>query len=57
MENFIRREHGFRQRTFYGLKGERQSVDYDSYPALVLPLFPVKVNLRNNAPDNFLFDF
>lgn len=46
-ENFIRREHGLRQRTFYGLKDGGRYVDYDSYPALVLPPFPVSVSPRN----------
>ena len=51
-ENLIRREHGFRQRTFYGLKDGGHSVDYDSYPALVLPPFSVIVSRRNNSFNN-----
>ncbi|MCQ2211757.1 MAG: M91 family zinc metallopeptidase [Paludibacteraceae bacterium] len=60
-ENLIRREHGFRQRTFYKLKDGGCSVDYDSYPALVLPVLPIyyiNVNQRNNTMNNFYyFDF
>ena len=58
-ENLIRREHGFRQRTFYALKDGGRSVDYNSYPALVLPSFPVTVGWGNNSFNNPLnfFDF
>ncbi len=48
-ENFIRREHGMRQRTYYGkiMTGYGSgrgiySVDYNSYRALTLPIFPAK---------------
>ena len=54
VENLIRREHGFRQRTFYRLKYDGHSVDYDSYPALVLPPSPVNVGRRNDSFNNHL---
>ncbi|MCR4815971.1 MAG: hypothetical protein K5842_02150 [Bacteroidales bacterium] len=47
-ENFIRKEHGLRQRTFYALKDEGSSVNYNSYPALVIPTLPVNLRQRNN---------
>ena len=58
-ENLIRREHGFRQRTFYGLKDNGGSVDYDSYPAMVLPPFPINASLGNHFLNKSLkiFDF
>ena len=39
-ENFIRREHGFRQRSFYSLDSDGRSVDFSSYKAIMLPLLP-----------------
>ena len=56
-ENFIRREHGFRQRTFYGLKNNGHSVDYESYPALILPPFPINVFRVNGFSKNSIFNF
>ena len=47
-ENLIRVEHGLRQRTFYGLKDGGRSVNYNSYPALVIPSFLLNVGRRNN---------
>lgn len=39
-ENFIRREHGLRQRSYYGLDSDGRSVDFSSYKAIMLPLLP-----------------
>ena len=36
-ENLIRLEHGFKQRSFYGLENGGFAVDHESYPAFVLP--------------------
>ena len=52
-ENFIRREHGMRQRTYYGKiktdmgAGVQYSVDYNSFKALTLPIFPIKNSLKS----------
>ena len=55
-ENLIRREHGFKQRTYYGLKGE-SDVDYNSYPAVVFPSNQTFANQRNNKIKQIPFDF
>ena len=47
-ENFIRKEHGLRQRTFYALKDGGNSVNYNSYPALVIPTLSVNLKQRGN---------
>ena len=39
IENLIRREHGMTQRSYYGLKKDGETVDFDSYPAIVFPTF------------------
>ena len=36
-ENYIRREHGIKQRTYHGLSDGGKSIDYSSYKAIVLP--------------------
>ena len=51
-ENLIRKEHGLRQRTYYGLKDNGYSVDYDSYQAIVLPSISVGVNRFVNSLNN-----
>ena len=50
-ENLIRIEHGLRQRTYYGLKEDGKSVDYNSYPAVLHPVDPFLFYLNGqNAP-------